>query len=132
MKLRPAAAFVCSATLMMGQSPSGNQAPDQLEVEPLKTSITVHGRIESAAPAYISSLSADSLESRPGVNLDDRLRDIPGFTLFRRSSSLVAHPTTQGISLRGIGSSAAGTHAGTLRRPPGERSLRRLGVLVAV
>ena len=108
MKLRPAAAFVCSATLMMGQSPSGNQAPDQLEVEPLKTSITVHGRIESPAPAYISSLSAESLESRPGVNVDDRLRDIPGFTLFRRSSSLVAHPTTQGISLRGIGSSAAG------------------------
>ena len=43
----------------------------------------------------------------PGVNLDDRLRDVPGFSLFRRSSSLASHPTTQGISLRGIGSSAA-------------------------
>ena len=37
-------------------------------MEPLKTSITVHGRIESPAPAYISSLSAESLESRPGVD----------------------------------------------------------------
>jgi hypothetical protein len=35
------------------------------------------------------------------------LRDVPGFSLFKRSSSLVANPTTQGISLRGIGSSGA-------------------------
>jgi outer membrane cobalamin receptor len=41
------------------------------------------------------------------VNLDDRLRDVPGFSLFRRSSSVVAHPTTQGVSLRGIGSTGA-------------------------
>ncbi len=32
---------------------------------------------------------------------------VPGFSLFRRNSSLVAHPTTQGLSLRGIGSSGA-------------------------
>ncbi len=32
---------------------------------------------------------------------------MPGFTLFRRSSSIVANPTTQGVSLRGIGSSGA-------------------------
>lgn len=32
---------------------------------------------------------------------------VPGFTLFRRTSSLVANPTTQGVSLRGIGSSGA-------------------------
>ncbi len=43
----------------------------------------------------------------PGVNPDDRLRLVPGFTLFRRSSSLSANPTTQGVSLRGIGSTGA-------------------------
>lgn len=32
---------------------------------------------------------------------------VPGFSLFRRSSSLVAQPTTQGVSLRGIGSTGA-------------------------
>ncbi len=32
---------------------------------------------------------------------------MPGFELFRRSSSLVANPTTEGISLRGLGSTAA-------------------------
>ena len=37
--------------------------------------------------------------------MDDLLRQVPGFSLFRRSSSLVAHPTSQGVSLRGIGPS---------------------------
>lgn len=43
----------------------------------------------------------------PGLHLDDRLRLVPGFSLFRRTSSLVANPTTQGVSLRGIGSTGA-------------------------
>lgn len=78
-----------------------------VEIEPVRTSITVRETIEVESSSFITALESEELESRPGVNLDDRLRDIPGFTLFRRSSSLVAHPTTQGISLRGIGSSAA-------------------------
>ena len=41
------------------------------------------------------------------MNLDDRLRSVPGFSLFRRNSSLVAHPTTQGVSLRGVGPTGA-------------------------
>ena len=49
----------------------------------------------------------EKIEANPGVNLDDRLRMVPGFTLFRRTSGVVANPTTQGISLRGIGSSGA-------------------------
>jgi outer membrane cobalamin receptor len=75
--------------------------------EPVKTSITVIEKIDAEAPANIGVLNQYEIEQTPGVNLDDRLRDIPGFSLFRRSSSLVAHPTTQGISLRGIGSSGA-------------------------
>ena len=35
------------------------------------------------------------------------LRQVPGFELFRRTSSLVANPTTEGVSLRGLGSTAA-------------------------
>ncbi len=100
--------FFALPALVLGQAPTSPQASNDLEVEPVKTSITVHGKIESPASAYISALSGDSIQSRPGVNVDDRLRDVPGFTLFRRSSSLASHPTTQGISLRGIGSSAAG------------------------
>jgi outer membrane cobalamin receptor len=63
--------------------------------------------VEAETPANIAVMDAPELAATPGVNLDDRLRDIPGFSLFRRSSSLVAHPTTQGVSLRGVGSSGA-------------------------
>ena len=55
----------------------------------------------------MTTLDSTALQQSPGTNLDDRLRDVPGFSLFRRSSSLAANPTTQGISLRGIGSSGA-------------------------
>lgn len=48
-----------------------------------------------------------TLEQTPGTEMDDRLRMVPGFSLFRRTSSLVANPTTQGVTLRGLGSSGA-------------------------
>ena len=77
------------------------------KLEPVRTSITVVEKISTEAPANVSTIGQTQLEQIPGVNLDDRLRDVPGFSLFRRSSGLVAHPTTQGVSLRGIGSSGA-------------------------
>jgi len=75
--------------------------------QPVKSSITVVEKLSTEAPASISTLEPRQIQQIPGINLDDRLRMVPGFSLFRRSSSLAAHPTTQGISLRGIGSSGA-------------------------
>ena len=68
-----------------------------------------HGRreVETETPAFISVLGDTEVHEQPGVNIDDRLRSIPGFTLFRRTSSIAANPTTQGVSLRGLGSSGA-------------------------
>ncbi|MBI3698673.1 MAG: TonB-dependent receptor, partial [Acidobacteria bacterium] len=84
-----------------------NSADDKPQLEPLKTSITVTEKIDAEAPGVVSKLDELSIESRAGTNLDDRLRDVPGFSLFRRGSSVAAHPTTQGISLRGLASSGA-------------------------
>src|SRR4051812_13584072 len=39
--------------------------------------------------------------------LEDILRDIPGFQLFRRSDSSSANPTSQGITLRALGGNAS-------------------------
>src|SRR6185295_818659 len=75
--------------------------------EPVRTSITVTGDISAETPANISVIDHAAIRETPGADLDDRLRMVPGFSLFRRTSSLVAHPTTQGVSLRGIGSSGA-------------------------
>ena len=80
-------------------------AEEKPKLEPLKTSITVTAKIDAEVPGVVSTLDTADIESRPGVNLDDRLRDVPGFSLFRRGSSLATHPTVQGISLRGLASS---------------------------
>ena len=56
-------------------------------------------------PASISVLSSEDIKSSPAVVADDVLRQIPTFSLFRRTSSLSSHPTAQGVSLRGIGPS---------------------------
>src|SRR5207253_6580826 len=80
---------------------------DSSKIEPLKQAITVIGTITEDAPAAIQVLGRSEVEAQPGVELDDRLRAVPGFSLVRRSSSIAANPTTQGISLRGLGSSGA-------------------------
>lgn len=63
------------------------------------------GTLES--PVTTRLLTQKALGSVASVTLDGKLRQIPGLELFRRSSSLVANPTSQGISLRGLGSTAA-------------------------
>ncbi|MEO7270657.1 MAG: TonB-dependent receptor [Vicinamibacterales bacterium] len=56
-------------------------------------------------PASISVLGRQEIRQSPAVVADDVLRQIPSFSLFRRTSSLSSHPTAQGVSLRGIGPS---------------------------
>ncbi len=75
--------------------------------EPLRTTITVAESLSQESPSPITVWGRAEVAATPGVNLDDRLRMLPGFSLFRRSSSLVANPTTQGVSLRGLGSTGA-------------------------
>ncbi len=56
-------------------------------------------------PASVNVVSKEQIERSPAVVADDVLRQIPTFSLFRRTSSLAANPTAQGVSLRGIGPS---------------------------
>ena len=57
----------------------------------------------SDVPASNVDLTHEDLQATPALMLDDDLRQVPGFSLFRRSSSRTANPTTQGVSLRGLG-----------------------------
>jgi outer membrane receptor protein involved in Fe transport len=59
------------------------------------------------SPASTRNLTTTELNEAASPVLDDKIRQIPGAELFRRTSSLVANPTSQGISLRGLGSTAA-------------------------
>ena len=56
-------------------------------------------------PASQSVVTSDAIQESPALLADDVLRRVPSFSLFRRTSSLVAQPTAQGVSLRGIGPS---------------------------
>lgn len=60
-------------------------------------------------PFSTTTIAREELRAAPQLRLDDVLRNAaPGFSLFRRSSSRVANPTAQGVSLRNIGPNGAG------------------------
>jgi outer membrane receptor protein involved in Fe transport len=61
----------------------------------------------SDLPISQTSKSQAEIIRSAAVTIDDKLRQVPGFSLFRRSGSQTANPTSQGVSLRGLGASGA-------------------------
>ncbi|HUR35046.1 MAG TPA: TonB-dependent receptor plug domain-containing protein, partial [Vicinamibacterales bacterium] len=89
----------------------GGSAEVEVTLQPpsiLETVVVTPGRTEQRlgdTPASVNVVTAEQIESSPAVAVDDVLRSVPSFSLFRRANSVVAQPTTQGVSLRGIGPS---------------------------
>ncbi len=77
-------------------------AAEQVTVTANRAGVRV---VENATSVTI--LSAPDLDATAALRVDDILRQVPGFSLFRRTTSRVANPTTQGVSLRGLGASGA-------------------------
>ncbi len=73
--------------------------------------ITVTGR--GLAPATgeeafdVFTIGRERLANSPSNRLEDVLRDVPGFQLFRRSDARSANPTSQGATLRALGGNAS-------------------------
>lgn len=61
----------------------------------------------SETAASVVQLNATRLNTTAATTLDDALRQVAGFSLFRRSGSRTANPTSQGVSLRATGGSGA-------------------------
>src|SRR5579875_3905369 len=59
------------------------------------------------AATSVAVVTARQIQNLPGLALDDALHAVAGFQLYRRTSSWTANPTSQGISLRGLGSTGA-------------------------
>lgn len=55
----------------------------------------------------IVTLDRDRIQASASERLEDVLRDVAGLQQFRRSDSRSANPTSQGITLRGIGGNAS-------------------------
>ena len=77
-------------------------ATDSITVTATRTETRV-----ADTPASVVVLSQETLRATAAPTLDDALRQVAGFTLFRRSGSRVANPTAQGVTLRGVGASGA-------------------------
>jgi len=76
-----------------------------VRLDPVIVTVTRTEQRAGDAPADVTVLTRQDIDRSPSQTLDDLLRQVPGFSLFRRTSSVVGHPTTQGVSLRGIGPS---------------------------
>jgi outer membrane receptor protein involved in Fe transport len=88
--------------------PSG---PLRIRLEPAGVieRIVVTGDDERIPPTPTSqfAISQKEISLSGALTIDDVLRQAPGFSLFRRSGSLTANPTSQGVSLRGVGANGA-------------------------
>src|SRR5271165_5340799 len=91
----------------------GSPASMQIVLQPASSNeqVTVSAaRTEmrlSETPGSTILLSTADVDATPAVRVDDVLRQVPGFSLYRRSDSRVANASNQGVSLRGLGGTAS-------------------------
>src|SRR5690242_5817535 len=82
-------------------APSTATAPDEvIVVTGLRLPRALHD-----LPAAATVIDRAQLERSPSVLADDLFRTVPAVGTFRRSSSAIADPTSQGLNLRGVGPS---------------------------
>ncbi len=96
--------LLASPILLRGASEA--EAP-VTTLPPLVVTATRAPQEPETLPLTVDVLGPRALAEAPTLSLDDTLRRSPTFSLFRRSGSLTANPTAQGVSLRGIGPSGA-------------------------
>jgi outer membrane receptor protein involved in Fe transport len=91
--------------LLFATVPALGQDRETPRLEPVVVTVTRFEQRVEEAPASVTVVTRDDIRQSASQTVDDLLRQVPGFSLFRRTSSVVGHPTTQGVSLRGIGPS---------------------------
>ena len=78
-----------------------------LDVTATRTSILPTGVDDVEAQPDAVAVGATQLQQWGALATDDKLRQVPGFSLLRRSGSQTANPTSQGVSLRGLGANGS-------------------------
>ena len=100
-----AAGFAARSITVSGDS----REPIEVHLQPAEVleRIVVNSNSDAFSPGTTSHLLTNDIERSGAITLDDVLRQAIGFSLFRRSGSLTANPTSQGVSLRGVGANGA-------------------------
>src|SRR5258708_548283 len=102
------AAIICVCMFVFGLAEAQEPTPTTAQIH--EEVVVTANRIETEigdTPASVVTFSRASIASTAAPTVDDTLRQSAGFSIFRRSSSRNANPTTQGVSLRGVGASGA-------------------------
>ena len=99
-----AVALGCSLGLLGG----GLSAQPEPPLAPVVVTATRTAQDLSRVPVTVDVVTADNLHRTPGLTIDEALESSAAFSLFRRTNSLMANPTAQGVSLRNVGPSGAG------------------------
>ena len=76
-------------------------------LDPLTVSATRAPEPQSEVPFSVEVVPGEALDDTFSATVDDALRSSADFSLFRRNDSMTANPTSQGVSLRGLGPSGA-------------------------
>ncbi|MFA6962323.1 MAG: TonB-dependent receptor [Opitutaceae bacterium] len=92
--------FPAAACALFAEEPTVTLAP-------VVVTATRSAQSADTLPVAVTLFTASDLRTSPSLALDDALRSDPSFSLFRRTGSLTANPTAQGVSLRGLGPSGA-------------------------
>ncbi|HEY6661128.1 MAG TPA: carboxypeptidase regulatory-like domain-containing protein, partial [Pyrinomonadaceae bacterium] len=98
-------------TTVRVELPATASGPLQIRLEPAGMIERILVRADDeripSTPASQFSISKREINLSGALTIDDVLRQAPGFSLFRRSGGLSANPTSQGVSLRGVGANGA-------------------------
>jgi len=77
------------------------------QMDPVTVSATRAPTSLSQSAFTVEVVPEAAFDEGPAMSADEALQEVPDFSLFRRNSSMTANPTSQGVSLRGLGPSGA-------------------------
>jgi len=90
---------------------SKTDGPLRIRLDPAgvieRISVTADDERIPSTPTSQFVITQREISLAGALTIDDVLRQAPGFSLFRRAGSLSANPTSQGVSLRGVGANGA-------------------------
>jgi outer membrane receptor protein involved in Fe transport len=99
----------------LAQEPAPTSAPAQPEHQVAQPPpqpeqnivVTGHGLAPGTGEGVLDVIEVPRERLETAQRLEDVLRDVPGFQLFRRSDASSANPTSQGATLRALGGNAS-------------------------